>query len=46
VQRRDAAVLLVLCNSQPVYLTVDGGATLTLQAERAANTMYRLGWWP
>jgi len=46
VQRGDAAALLALCNSQPVDLTVDGGATLTLQAERAANTMHWRGWWP
>ena len=45
MQCRDAAVLLALCNSQPVDLTVDGGATLTLQAERAANTMHWRGRW-
>jgi len=46
VQRRDAAALPALCNSQPVDLTVDGGATLTLQAELAANTIHWRGRWP
>jgi len=35
--RATCAALLALCNSASVDLTVDGGAALTLQAERAAD---------
>ena len=43
--RATCAALLALCNSASVDLTVDGGAALTLQAERAANKMRGSGWW-